>query len=86
MCFVLDRCAQSEKGETEATEHVEMGSWCCPRASRLSEGLVWIEPLSCSLRSLFFFFLKECLYFYYLFTYLFIFGCVVSSFLCEGFL
>ena len=72
MCFVLDRCAQSEKGETEATEHVEMGSWCCPRASRLSEGLVWIEPLSCSLRSLFFFLFKGIplfLLFIYLFIY-----------------
>lgn len=28
--LVLDRCAQSEKGETEAMEHVEMGSWHCP--------------------------------------------------------
>ena len=34
----------------------------------------------------FFFFLKEFLYFYYLFIYLFIFGCVGSSFLCKGFL
>ena len=33
-----------------------------------------------------FFFLKEFLYFHYLFIYLFIFGCVGSSFLCEGFL
>ena len=34
----------------------------------------------------FFFFLKEFLYFYYLFIYLFTFGCVGSSFLCKGFL
>ena len=32
------------------------------------------------------FFLKEFLYFYYLFIYSFIFGCVGSSFLCKGFL
>ena len=36
--------------------------------------------------SSFFFFLKEFLYFYYLFIHLFIYGCVGSSFLCEGFL
>ena len=36
--------------------------------------------------SILFYFLKELLYFYYLFIYLFIFGCVGSSFLCEGFL
>ena len=35
---------------------------------------------------LFFFFFKEFLYFYYLFIYSFIFGCVGSSFLCKGFL
>ena len=35
---------------------------------------------------IYFFFLKEFLYFYFLFIYLFSFGCVGSSFLCEGFL
>ena len=34
----------------------------------------------------FFFFLRNSFIFYYLFIYLFIFGCVGSSFLCEGFL
>ena len=34
--------------------------------------------------SILFYFLKELLYFYYLFIYLFIFGCVGSSFLREG--
>lgn len=45
MCFLLDVCAQHRRGQPRPGDTLQMCSWHCPWATRLSEGLAPKEPL-----------------------------------------